>query len=167
MSYETIHMSEFATKDEAFIIPCNILLVVLTGLCNLPHHQLLLLALCVDHKNKWALTHETLRNELFIKPTDSLFQNSALLSQFNGMNIAEGSLVAQHFTVDRSHHELLHLPLNQIMTKGRSKHIGNFVSRWNFNVYDFLCKTAEKNQERFTMVVLGEDTCSLIAKSSC
>lgn len=52
-------MSEFATKDKAFIVPCNILLVILTSLCNLPHHQLLLLALCVDHKNKWALTHET------------------------------------------------------------------------------------------------------------
>ena len=53
--------------------------------------------------------------------TDSFLQSGALLSQFDGMNIAERSLIAEHFTVDRSHHELLHLPLNQIMTQGRSE----------------------------------------------
>lgn len=43
--------------------------------------------------------------------TDSFLQSAALLSQFDGMNITERSLIAEHFTVDGSHHELLHLPL--------------------------------------------------------
>lgn len=45
--------------------------------------------------------------------TNSFLQSTALLRQFDGMNITERSLITEHFTVDRSHHELLHLPLQE------------------------------------------------------
>lgn len=86
--------------------------------------------------------------------TNSLVQRGALLSQLYGMNVTEGSLIAQHFTVDGSHHELLHLPL---MHDTKIQHYTPAVIVHGQRT-DFM---------KLTMDVLGDDTWSLIAASSC
>lgn len=43
--------------------------------------------------------------------THSLLQDAALLGQFDGVNVGEGGVVAQHLTVHGSHHDLSHLLL--------------------------------------------------------
>lgn len=59
--------------------------------------------------------------------THSFFQSPALLSQFDSVNIGKRGVVAEHFTVDCSNHELLHLPLQEDM-----KHLNNF------NIYVYI-----------------------------
>lgn len=84
---------------------------------------------CDDNDTEFCNTHKSV--SIFRKEhTDSLLQSSALLSQFDGMNIAEWSLITQHFTVDGSHHELLHLPLKS-MTQGRHFNTHVNTSRYN------------------------------------
>ncbi len=45
------------------------------------------------------------------KRTHSLLQHAPLLGQFDGVNVGEGGVVAQHLTVHGSHHDLSHLLL--------------------------------------------------------
>lgn len=78
------------------------------------------------------------------------------------MNVGEGSLVTEHFTVDCPHHELLHLPLKEDVNTS----ITGQVLMSIFKSSGFLYKTKLQSIENHTMEVLGEDTCSLIAASS-
>lgn len=73
-------------------------------------HVLRIFENCFESFCQYSINEEAL--QLNLTPhTDSFLQSAALLGQFDGMNVSERSLVAEHFAVDGSHHELLHLPL--------------------------------------------------------
>lgn len=81
--------------------------------------------------------------KLLKEHTDSFLQSSALLSQFDGMNVAERRLITEHFTVDRSHHELLHLPLKgEVNTSIISGITGPICTIW-FLMQDRIGKLGE------------------------
>lgn len=74
------------------------------------------------------------------------------------MNIGKWGIIAEHFAVDCSYHQLLHLPLQNDRKANNLKAIA--ILMW------FAGQGKQENLSNHTIEVWGDDTCSLMEVSS-